>query len=404
MFEQASGGSPSVAGARNFSVPQVSAERRGDIASQGAPAPKRAGGFMQNRPPSFLETLKRVKENDPSLTVVDMSNSAAMQCKVSEYTTQLTDALKSNTQVKEVRLENCGIGDRECETLAEVLKANSVITFIDLQKNCVNNDGATALARGLAANTSVVEVNLMSQQKSRWGDNCLEEFIAMFASNITLLKITLRLESRKSCALTKLSKITWRLESRKSFALTKLITRNNDIDRRKKNNMPYLDILPTAFKASYQGPPPAEGVEGNKENVAASAASAHQPAAAAAAVAGPPSPPARAATNGTNGSAGTPEHPITGLALQDDTAASSPPPAPTDSFTSIPGEDPAAPPPAAPPAVAAVAGTARTAPGWRNHIALRSGAGAPPGRLQGGGTTWPPGGVLQSGGNNTPAG
>lgn len=159
MFEQASGGSPSVAGARNFSVPQVSAERRGDIASQGAPAPKRAGGFMQNRPPSFLETLKRVKENDPSLTVVDMSNSAAMQCKVSEYTTQLTDALKSNTQVKEVRLENCGIGDRECETLAEVLKANSVITFIDLQKNCVNNDGATALARGLAANTSVVEVS-----------------------------------------------------------------------------------------------------------------------------------------------------------------------------------------------------------------------------------------------------
>jgi len=348
---------------------------------------------MQNRPPSFLETLKRVKENDPSLTVVDMSNSAAMQCKVSEYTTQLTDALKSNTQVKEVRLENCGIGDRECETLAEVLKANSVITFIDLQKNCVNNDGATALARGLAANTSVVEVNLMSQQKSRWGDNCLEEFIAMFASNITLLKIT------------------WRLESRKSFALTKLITRNNDIDRRKKNNMPYLDILPTAFKASYQGPPPAEGVEGNKENVAASAASAHQPAAAAAAVvrpaaaaaAGPPSPPARAATNGTNGSAGTPEHPITGLALQDDTAASSPPPAPTDSFTSIPGEDPAAPPPAAPPAVAAVAGTSWAAVA-STPAATRPADQAPPGRLQGGGTTWPPGGVLQSGGNNTPAG
>ena len=35
----------------------------------------------------------------------------------------------------------------------------------------------------------------------------------MFETNITLLKIT------------------WRLESRKSFALNKLITRNNEIDR-----------------------------------------------------------------------------------------------------------------------------------------------------------------------------
>jgi len=114
---------------------------------------------MQNRAPPFLETLTRVQANDPALSVVDMSNSAAMQCKVSEYTTQLCDALKRNNQVTSLRLENCGIGDRECETLSEVLKANSVITFIDLQKNCVNNDGATALARGLAANTSVVEVS-----------------------------------------------------------------------------------------------------------------------------------------------------------------------------------------------------------------------------------------------------
>ena len=48
------------------------------------------------------------------------------------------------------------------------------------------------------------------------------------------------------------TQITWRLESRKSFALSKLLTRNNEIDRRKKNTMPYIDILPTHFKASYQ--------------------------------------------------------------------------------------------------------------------------------------------------------
>jgi hypothetical protein len=45
------------------------------------------------------------------------------------------------------------------------------------------------------------------------GDGCLDAFLSMFETNITLLKIT------------------WRLESRKSFALNKLITRNNEIDR-----------------------------------------------------------------------------------------------------------------------------------------------------------------------------
>lgn len=54
-----------------------------------------------------------------------------------------------------------------------------------------------------------------------------------------------------------LLKITWRLESRKSFALNKLITRNNEIDRRKKNHMQYEDLLPTALKTPGGAPPTA---------------------------------------------------------------------------------------------------------------------------------------------------
>ncbi len=82
-----------------------------------------------------------------------------------------------------------------------------------LQKNRINNDGGAALARGIANNTTLVEINLMNQSNARWGDACLDAFLAMFDTNITLLKIN------------------WRLESRKSFALNKMITRNNEIDR-----------------------------------------------------------------------------------------------------------------------------------------------------------------------------
>jgi hypothetical protein len=72
----------------------------------------------------------------------------------------------------------------------------------------------------------------MDQKNTRWGDKCLDDFLEMFQSNITLLKIN------------------WRLESRKSFALNKMITRNNEIDRRKKCGMPYHDLLPTTLQES----------------------------------------------------------------------------------------------------------------------------------------------------------
>jgi len=166
MFEQAAGGGGG-GSRRNFTVPSISAVRREEIATGGAPPPKRVGAWG-SRAPSFLETVQRVQANDPALTVVDLSNSAAMQCKVSEYTAQLCEALKVNTNVKELRLENCGIGDRECEVIATALKVNSAIAFLDLQKNRVNNEGASSIARGLATNTSVIQVQLIALRP--WAD------------------------------------------------------------------------------------------------------------------------------------------------------------------------------------------------------------------------------------------
>jgi len=189
----------------------------------------------------------QIAENDPSCTNVDLSNQAAYQCRPDDYTGQIANAIKNNKYLKQLNLEGDGLGDREAAALAEGLAANTSITVLDLKKNRINNDGGSALAKGIAKNSTLVEINLMNQP-SRWGDQCLDDFLAMFDTNITLLKIT------------------WRLESRKSFALNKMITRNNEIDRRKKNGMVYNDLLPTALKGT---PGSAEG----KENIPA-----HKPA------------------------------------------------------------------------------------------------------------------------------
>eukprot|EP00286_Rhodomonas_abbreviata_P006813 CAMPEP_0181325174 /NCGR_PEP_ID=MMETSP1101-20121128/20778_1 /TAXON_ID=46948 /ORGANISM="Rhodomonas abbreviata, Strain Caron Lab Isolate" /LENGTH=339 /DNA_ID=CAMNT_0023433451 /DNA_START=155 /DNA_END=1171 /DNA_ORIENTATION=+ len=200
---------------------------------------KPAGGAARrwgaNKTPSTAELIKKMADNDASLTTVDISNSAIFQLKAEEYTNQLADALRDSKYVKEVRLENCGLGDKEGKILGDMLASNTSVTLLDLQKNKINNDGGSALAKGLTHNKSLICLDLMSMAKTRWGDKCLDDFLAMFDHNITLLKIN------------------WRLESRKSFALNKMLTRNNEIDRRKKSGMPYEDILPTALKTPGAG-------------------------------------------------------------------------------------------------------------------------------------------------------
>jgi hypothetical protein len=122
------------------------------------------------------------------------------------------------------------IGDRGGESLGEALTENKSVVILSLEKNSLNQDGASAIARGLAHNKTLESINLMNQTHSRWGDKCLDDFLEMFNFNMTLLKIN------------------WRLESRKSFALNKMITRNNEIDRRKKNGIAFDDLLPSGLR------------------------------------------------------------------------------------------------------------------------------------------------------------
>ena len=73
-----------------------------------------------------------------------------------------------------------------------------------------------------------MQLNLLNQKGSRFGDATLHAFDDMFNTNVTLLKII------------------WRLESRQSFRLTKMLTRNNDIDRRIKTSKEYESLMPAS--------------------------------------------------------------------------------------------------------------------------------------------------------------
>merc|ERR1740115_472936 len=146
--------------------------------------------------------------------------------KVGELVPQLAEALAANTTCRELNISGCDINDAACEHIANALTKNSTLCHLNLEGNRIDNVVACHLARALAQNRGVMLLNLMNQKGSRFGDTTLNDYTKMFESNVTLLKIV------------------WRLESRQSFRLTKMLTRNNEIDRRIKTGKEFESLMP----------------------------------------------------------------------------------------------------------------------------------------------------------------
>ena len=173
------------------------------------------------------QAIERLESDDPTLTHCNLANNVVMQMKGPELMPKLAAALEKNTKCIELDLSGCGLTDPLIVPLGAALGKNSSLVHVNLQENKIGNDGATSLAGGLATNRVLMQLNLFGQKGTKFGDATLHAFTAMFDTNVTLLKIV------------------WRLESRQSFALNKKLIRNNDIDKRIRDGKDYAELLPS---------------------------------------------------------------------------------------------------------------------------------------------------------------
>jgi hypothetical protein len=201
-----------------------------------------------NRTPK--SAIDALANDEPSFSVLDLSENTVFSMKHREYCEQIGQALRSNTHVTEVRLSRCTLDAADAKAIATGLERNDAVEVLHLDNNKISNDGASVIAEALKTNTRLVELNLLGQPV-QFGDACLEQFIDMFNYNVTL------------------TKIIWRLDSRKSFAINKLIVRNNTIKKWMGEgkdvstqvpascNVPELKLLNLAGKSGSGSPPPA---------------------------------------------------------------------------------------------------------------------------------------------------
>lgn len=188
-----------------------------------------------------IADLVKEMEGDASMEALDVAGNASIKMKSLEALQALAPGLKSHKGIKTVNLTECEITDSCCEVLADILANNHVIETLILEKNKITSAGAMKIADGLAPNKGLRTLNLLQQAVKSFGDECLDHFVMMYGTNITL------------------TKMTWRLDSRKSFMLAKLQTRNIEIQKAKSAGKPFEHLLPDNLKSG--APVPAAAAE-----------------------------------------------------------------------------------------------------------------------------------------------
>lgn len=184
---------------------------------------------------TIADLVKEV-ESDASMTTLDVTGNASIKMKSTEALQALAPGLKAHKGIKTVNFTECEITDGGCEVLADILANNHVIETVILEKNKIASTGAMKLADGLAGNTGVRTLNLLQQAVKNFGDEALDHFVMMYSTNITL------------------TKLTWRLESRKSFMLAKLQTRNIEIQKAIAGGKDFQHLLPDHLRSGAPAP------------------------------------------------------------------------------------------------------------------------------------------------------
>ena len=123
----------------------------------GDTATERTAPHVELMPGGRLEAaLQRLRDNDPGLTVLDLSNNGLDVAGVEA----LARALRDNTVLTRLSLGNNGLGADGAEALEGALCNNTVLTQLSLGGNGLGVAGAEALARALRENTRLTQLDL----------------------------------------------------------------------------------------------------------------------------------------------------------------------------------------------------------------------------------------------------
>nr|ABV03817.1 tropomodulin [Halocynthia roretzi] len=152
-----------------------------------------------NEPPNPTDvgdTLRRIKENDPELTEVNLNNINNIPVQtLKEY----CEALKTNDHVVSFSLANTRTGDSIAKSVGEMLKINRTLKILNVESNFLTSDGFKSILSSLLVNDCLEQLR-MDNQRSQFGSKVETDIVECLTKNSTLLKFgyTFRLQGPRA--------------------------------------------------------------------------------------------------------------------------------------------------------------------------------------------------------------
>nr|BAG71437.1 Mt-tropomodulin [Molgula tectiformis] len=136
-------------------------------------------------PTDVEETLKRLKEDDPELTDVNLNNIRNIPIHtLQEY----CEAIKTNTHLKNFSIVNTRSNDTVAKALSGMLRINRVLEVLNIESNFLTGEGVKAILESLVENDVLREFRL-DNQRQQFGNQVEMEITEILNKNQTLLKL-----------------------------------------------------------------------------------------------------------------------------------------------------------------------------------------------------------------------
>lgn len=136
-------------------------------------------------PTNVEETLKKLQDNDPDVTEVNLNNIKNIPIHTLQ---QYCEALKKNTFVKSWSLANTRSNDTVATAIADMLEANIGLKVLNVESNFMSCEGIMAIVETLRENVSLEQLRI-DNQRALFGSKVESEICDVLKVNQSLLKL-----------------------------------------------------------------------------------------------------------------------------------------------------------------------------------------------------------------------
>ncbi|XP_077325585.1 tropomodulin-3-like [Lithobates pipiens] len=135
-------------------------------------------------PTNVEESLKRIKNNDPRLTEVNLNNIKNIPIPTLK---EFAKALETNTHVKKFSIAATRSNDPVAVAFADMLKVNQSLKSLNIESNFVTGTGILALIEALKENETLREIKI-DNQRQQLGTEVEMKIAKLLEENSPILK------------------------------------------------------------------------------------------------------------------------------------------------------------------------------------------------------------------------